>query len=208
MIAPILILSGSPGVGKSTIGAMVADTFEPSAVVRADDFFDYLATGFIAPWLPESDSQNQRVIEITVEQTAGRGLVTAGTGSNSTREAITLTKAAEKAGADACLLVSPYYNKPSQRGLFEHFKAIAECCPMPVILYNVPGRSAVSIDVETVARLAELPNIVAIKEASGDVGRISATLHACDITVLSGDDALTLPMMSTGADTVSWMNSR
>ncbi len=146
--------------------------------------------------------EHRRVIELTVEQTAGRGLVTAGTGSNSTREAITLTQAAEKAGADACLLVSPYYNKPSQRGLFEHFKAIAESTSLPLVLYSISGRTGREIAVDTIVRLQEAcPNIVAAKEAEGSVDRVGQLVADCadDFEVLSGDDSLTLPFMSVGA---------
>jgi len=146
--------------------------------------------------------EHRRVIELTVEQTAGRGLVTAGTGSNSTREAITLTKAAENAGADACLLVSPYYNKPSQRGLFEHFKAIAESTSLPLVLYSISGRTGREIALDTIVRLQEAcPNIVAAKEAEGSVDRVGQLVAECgnDFEVLSGDDSLTLPFMSVGA---------
>jgi len=146
--------------------------------------------------------EHRRVIELTVEQTAGRGLVTAGTGSNSTREAITLTQAAEKAGADACLLVSPYYNKPSQRGLFEHFKAIAESTALPLVLYSISGRTGREIALDTIVRLQEAcPNILAAKEAEGSVDRVGQLVADCadDFEVLSGDDSLTLPFMSVGA---------
>ena len=146
--------------------------------------------------------EHRRVIEWTVEQTAGRGLVTAGTGSNSTREAITLTQAAEKAGADACLLVSPYYNKPSQRGLFEHFKAIAESTSLPLVLYSISGRTGREIAVDTIVRLQEAcPNILAAKEAEGSVDRVGQLVADCadNFEVLSGDDSLTLPFMSVGA---------
>lgn len=147
-------------------------------------------------------AEHQRVIEITIEQTGGRGLVTAGTGSNSTREAIALTKAAEKAGADACLLVSPYYNKPSQQGLFEHFKAIAESTALPLVLYSISGRTGREIALDTIIRLQEnCPNIVAAKEAEGSVDRVGQLVADCadDFEVLSGDDSLTLPFMSVGA---------
>lgn len=149
-----------------------------------------------------SHDEHRRVIELTVEQAAGRGLVTAGTGSNSTREAITLTQAAEKAGANACLLVSPYYNKPSQRGLFEHFKAIAESTSLPLVLYSISGRTGREIGLDTIVRLQEAcPNIVAAKEAEGSVDRVGQLVADCsdDFEVLSGDDSLTLPFMSVGA---------
>jgi 4-hydroxy-tetrahydrodipicolinate synthase len=146
--------------------------------------------------------EHQRVIEITVEQTAGRGVVTAGTGSNSTREAIAMTQAAEKAGASACLLVSPYYNKPSQQGMFEHFKAIAESTSLPIVLYSISGRTGKEISVDTIVRLQqECPNILGAKEAEGSCDRVGQLVAECgdDFEVVSGDDSLTLPFMSVGA---------
>ncbi|MEM7145517.1 MAG: 4-hydroxy-tetrahydrodipicolinate synthase [Verrucomicrobiota bacterium] len=148
-----------------------------------------------------SHDEHRRIIEVTVEQTAKRALVIAGTGSNSTREAIALTQDAEQAGADACLLVAPYYNKPSQEGLFEHFKAIAEATSRPIVLYSIPGRCVIEIGVETTARLAEAcPNIVAIKEAGGSVERVNELVQALPDTfqILSGDDSMTLPFMAAG----------
>ncbi|MFV1993896.1 MAG: 4-hydroxy-tetrahydrodipicolinate synthase [Verrucomicrobiales bacterium] len=152
-----------------------------------------------------SHDEHRRVIELAVEEGAGRGLVIAGTGSNSTREAISLTQAAEKAGANAALLVAPYYNKPSQQGLFEHFKAIAEATTLPIVLYSIPGRCGIEIGVDTTARLAQTcPNIRAMKEAGGSVERVSqleaaTTGLATRFEILSGDDSLTLPFMSVGA---------
>lgn len=146
--------------------------------------------------------EHERVIRVAIEQTAKRGLVIAGTGSNSTREAISLTQAAEKAGADAALLVSPYYNKPSQEGLFQHYKAIADATSLPLVLYSIPGRCNIEIGVETTARLAATcPNIRAIKEAGGSVERISQLRNALanSFEILSGDDSMTLPFMSVGA---------
>jgi 4-hydroxy-tetrahydrodipicolinate synthase len=139
-----------------------------------------------------------KIIETVVTQTNGRCLVIAGTGSNSTAEAAEQTKEAKKLGADATLQVTPYYNKPTQEGLYRHFSAIAEI-GLPVVIYNVPGRSGVEIVPETVARLSKNPNVQALKEACGSVDRVSEVLSLCNITVLSGDDALTLPMMSIGA---------
>jgi len=146
--------------------------------------------------------EHERVIHVAIEQAAGRGLVIAGTGSNSTREAISLTQAAEKAGANAALLVSPYYNKPSQEGLFQHYKAIAESTALPLVLYSIPGRCSIEIGVETTLRLADAcPNIRAIKEAGGSVERVSQLRGALadDFEILSGDDSLTLPFMAAGA---------
>ncbi len=146
--------------------------------------------------------EHLRVIELAAQVAAGRVKVIAGTGSNSTAEAIELTVAAEKAGADATLQVAPYYNKPSQQGLFLHFSKIAEATKLPVILYSIPGRCGIEIGVETVKRLAEAcPTIVAIKEAGGSVERVSALRGALpdDFEILSGDDSLTLPFLAVGA---------
>jgi 4-hydroxy-tetrahydrodipicolinate synthase len=146
--------------------------------------------------------EHRRVIEIAVEQTAKRGLVIAGTGSNSTREAISLTQAAQEAGADAALLVAPYYNKPSQGGRYHHFAAIAEATTLPIVLYSIPGRCGIEIGVETTARLAkDCSNINAMKEAGGTPERVSQLLDAIPegFEVLSGDDSLTIPFMSVGA---------
>ncbi len=146
--------------------------------------------------------EHARVIELAVKAARGRCKVIAGTGSNATAEAISLTVEAEKAGADAALLVAPYYNKPSQEGLFGHYRAIAEATKLPLILYSIPGRTNVEIGAETVRRLAQAcPNIVAIKEAGGSVDRVSQLRQAlpASFEILSGDDALTLPFMATGA---------
>ncbi len=142
--------------------------------------------------------EHRRVIELTIETVAGRCTVIAGTGANSTEEAIELTEFARDAGANASLQVTPYYNKPSQEGLYRHFSAVADV-GLPVVLYNVPGRSAKEISIATAVRLAEHEHVVAIKEAAGSVDRVSVLQQACDLTVLSGDDGLTLPMMSVGA---------
>ena len=145
--------------------------------------------------------EHDRVIEIVVQQTNKRVPVIAGTGSNSTREAIEMTEHARKLGADGCLLVTPYYNKPSQEGLYRHYKAIADAVAIPQILYNVPGRTSVNMLPETVARLAEHDNIVAIKEASGSLQQASEVLELCGdkLNVISGDDFITFPMMACGA---------
>lgn len=146
--------------------------------------------------------EHLRVIELAVRQAKGRTKVIAGTGSNSTAEAIEYTQAAEKLGADAALLVAPYYNKPTQHGLFEHFMSIARSVQLPLMLYSIPGRCGIEIGVETVARLAAAAaNIVAIKEAGGTVDRVSRLRQALpdSFDILSGDDGLTLPFMSVGA---------
>ena len=151
------------------------------------------------------NAEHTRVIELTVQTARGRCKVIGGTGSNSTREAIFLTAEAEKAGADGVLLVTPYYNKPTQEGLFRHFKAIAESTKLPIILYSVPGRCGIEIAVDTAVRLArECPNVVSIKEAGGSVDRVNQ-LHAAlpaDFTILSGDDSIALPSMCAGAEGV------
>ncbi len=144
--------------------------------------------------------EHNRVIDITVDAVKKRVPVIAGTGANSTGEAIELTAHAKKAGVDATLQVTPYYNKPTQEGLYRHFKAISEAVPLPQVLYNVPGRTGVNMLPETVARLAELPDVVAIKEASGDLGQMAEIMRLAGehITLISGDDNLTLPVLSIG----------
>ncbi len=146
-----------------------------------------------------SVEEHLEVIEKVIEFANGRCKIMAGTGANCTEEAIWLTNKAKEMGADSCLQVTPYYNKPTQEGLYRHFSKIADDCGLPVVLYNVPGRAGVPIAAETIARLASNPNIVAVKEAGGSVERVSEILNLCDICVMSGDDSLTLPMMSVGA---------
>jgi len=146
-----------------------------------------------------SHSEHKKVIERVVKTAAGQVPVIAGTGSNSTAEAIELTDFAKKTGADASLQVCPYYNKPTQEGFFQHFKTIAEEVDLPMVLYNIPGRcGGTGLTVETIAKLAEIENIVAIKEATGSLDMTSSIINACDITVISGDDSLTLPICSVG----------
>lgn len=141
--------------------------------------------------------EHEKVIETTIEAARGRVKVIAGTGANSTAEALRLTKHAKEAGADASLQVTPYYNKPNALGLTRHFSAVADL-GLPVVLYNVPGRAGKEIPVDVVAELSKHPNIVAIKEAAGSVDRVSQILTRCDMVVLSGDDSLALPMMAVG----------
>jgi 4-hydroxy-tetrahydrodipicolinate synthase len=145
--------------------------------------------------------EHERVVAFTIEAARRRVPVIAGTGSNSTDEAITLTKHAKKAGADGALLITPYYNKPTQEGLYRHYKAVAEAVDLPIVLYNIPGRTSVNMLPPTVARLSSFKNIVALKEGSGSLQQVSDIIQACGerMTVLSGDDALTLPMMAIGA---------
>jgi 4-hydroxy-tetrahydrodipicolinate synthase len=144
--------------------------------------------------------EHYRVVEITVKTVNKRVPVIAGTGANSTDETIMITKQAKKSGASGALLVSPYYNKPTQEGLYRHYKAVAESVDIPIVLYNVPGRTAVNILPSTVARLAEIDNIVAIKEATGDMKQVSEVIRLCGnrITVISGDDFTTLPLLALG----------
>jgi len=149
-----------------------------------------------------SHDEHERVIAEVIQTVAGRVKVMAGTGSNSTAEALRLTKRAEREGADATLQVAPYYNKPTQTGFYEHFRAIADAIDIPVCVYNIPGRTGKNIEVDTIVRLAELPNITMVKEATGSLDQCSSILAATDLTVLSGDDSLTLPMMSVGAEGV------
>ncbi|HLE42814.1 MAG TPA: 4-hydroxy-tetrahydrodipicolinate synthase [Methylomirabilota bacterium] len=149
-----------------------------------------------------SHAEHKRVVEVVIEAAAGRIPVIAGTGSNSTAEAIDMTVHAAKAGADAALLVSPYYNKPTQQGLYEHFRAIAQAAPgLPLIVYNIQGRTAVNVETDTLKRLSEIPNIVGVKEASGSLDQMTSVVLACgpDFSVVSGDDSLTLPLMAVGA---------
>ena len=148
-----------------------------------------------------SHEEHNRVIEICIDAAGGRVPVIAGTGSNSTAEAVALTQHAAQAGADAVLVVSPYYNKPTQQGLYLHFKAIADAVTIPMILYNIPGRTACNIEPETMARLAgDCKNIVGVKEASGSLAQMQTIKAVCppEFILLSGDDALLLPLLSIG----------
>ena len=149
-----------------------------------------------------SHAEHQEVIKFTVETVRGRIPVVAGTGSNSTEEALRLTKFAEDVGADAALLVTPYYNKPTQEGIYRHFRAIADKTSLPLILYNVPGRTVVNIEPETVERLfCDCESIIGIKEASGSLEQASRIIFLCgdDLILLSGDDAVNYPLLTVGA---------
>ncbi len=146
-----------------------------------------------------SHEEHKQVIERVVKTVNGATPVIAGAGSNSTAEAIELTAFAKKVGADASLQVCPYYNKPTQEGFYQHFKAIADEVDLPMVLYNIPGRCGAGLTPETVARLAEHDNIVGIKEATGSLDQASEIAMRCDITIISGDDSLTLPLASVGA---------
>ena len=148
-----------------------------------------------------SHEEHERVVALTVEVVNRRVPVIAGTGSNATDEAIAFTAHAKRAGADGALLITPYYNKPTQEGLYQHYAAVAQAVDLPLILYNIPGRTSVNMTPATIARIAKLANVVGIKEGSGSLGQVSDIIHQCDddFTVLSGDDSLTLPMMALGA---------
>jgi len=142
--------------------------------------------------------EHERVISVVVEAAAGRIKVMAGTGSNSTAEAMRLTRWAANAGADAALVVAPYYNKPNQQGMYEHFKQLAESVEIPICVYNIPGRTSKNIEPETIVRLADVENITMVKEATGSMDQASHILAETDLTVLSGDDSMTLPLMAVG----------
>ncbi len=148
-----------------------------------------------------SHEEHNRVVEITVKEVAGQVKVMAGTGSNSTEEAIALTKHAKSVGADAALLVAPYYNKPTQEGLYRHYKTVAQEADLPIIVYNIQGRTSVNIETATVVRLSKEPNVVGVKEASGSILQMSEVIRQCggaDFDVLSGDDQMTFPLMALG----------
>jgi 4-hydroxy-tetrahydrodipicolinate synthase len=147
-----------------------------------------------------SDAERLRIVEILVDETAGKVPILAGAGGYDTKEVIHLAGEMAKRGASGFLSVTPYYNKPTQEGLYQHYKAIAESTPLPIVVYNVPGRTGVNVDVTTLARLAEIPNIVGVKEASGNVTQMCEICRALpgEFIVLSGDDALTLPLMAVG----------
>lgn len=144
--------------------------------------------------------EHYRVIEITVKTAKGKVPVIAGTGANSTDETIMITKKAKELGADGTLIVTPYYNKPTQEGLYKHYKLVAETVDIPIVLYNVPGRTGINMLPQTVARLAEIKNIIGIKEATGDMKQVSEVIRLCgnSLTVLSGDDFTTLALLALG----------
>ena len=146
--------------------------------------------------------EHKKVIERVVKAAAGKVPVIAGAGSNSTAEAIELAAFAKKVGADATLQVDPYYNKPTQEGFYQHFKTIAEEVDLPVVLYDIPGRCAAGMTVDTIVRLSEIENIVAVKEATGKLDHASEIAIRCDLTIISGDDSLTLPIASVGGEGV------
>ncbi|NMC22102.1 MAG: 4-hydroxy-tetrahydrodipicolinate synthase [Thermogutta sp.] len=145
-----------------------------------------------------SHPEHREVIAAVIKAAGGRVKVMPGTGSNSTEEALELTRWAAQVGADAALVVAPYYNKPTQEGFYRHFKVLAEAVDIPICIYNIPGRTGKNIEPETILRLAEIPNIAIVKEAAGSLDQVSQITCGSDLTVLSGDDSLTLPILSVG----------
>src|SRR3990172_866589 len=145
-----------------------------------------------------SHEEHERVIAEVVQAAAGRVKVMPGTGSNRTQEALRLTRWAAKSGADAALVVAPYYNKPTQEGFYQHYKALADAVEIPICIYNIPGRTGKNIEPDTIARMAEMPNIAMVKEATGSMDQASQIIATTDLTLLSGDDSLTLPLLAIG----------
>ncbi len=192
------------GVTVALVTPFRNDEVDYEALKRLVDWHVEQGTDCLAPVGTTGESptlsheEHEQIIAAVVEQARGRIKVMPGTGSNSTREAIRLTKFAKKVGADGALMVGPYYNKPTQEGYYRHFAAVAEACELPIVLYNIPGRTASNILPETIARLAEIPSIVAVKEATGSMDQASHIASLCNITILSGDDSMTLPLLSIG----------
>ncbi|MEQ1829260.1 MAG: 4-hydroxy-tetrahydrodipicolinate synthase [Pirellula sp.] len=206
----MLVRKGSAfaGVGVAIVTPFANGKLDVARLKEQIEFQIAAGVHFLVPVGTTGESptltheEHERVISEVIQLSAGRCKVMAGTGSNCTDEALRLTRRAEKEGADASLQVAPYYNKPTQKGFYEHFKAIAEQVGIPHCVYNIPGRSAKNIEPETIARLAELPNITMVKEATGSLDQCSQILNTTNLTVLSGDDSLTIPMMSIGAEGV------
>ena len=198
------------GLSVALVTPMAADGTLNEPMLRAlIDFHVESGTDCVVPVGTTGESptlthdEHERVIAITCEHAAGRIKVMAGTGSNSTTEAIRLTKSARNAGANGALMVAPYYNKPTQEGFFLHFRAVAEHVDLPIVLYNIPGRTARNMEPETICRIADAcPSVVAIKESTGSMDQASQILSASELTVLSGDDSLTLPLLALGASGV------
>src|SRR6266496_2300801 len=192
------------GVTVALVTPFRKDEVDYPALERLVDWHVEQGTDCLAPVgttgeAPTLDhEEHERVIAVVAERASGRIKVMAGTGSNSTREAIRLTRAAQRAGADGALMVGPYYNKPTQEGYYRHFAAVAEAVDLPIVLYNIPGRTGSNITPETIARIAEIPQVVGIKEATGSMDQASHIASLCNLTILSGDDSMTLPLMSVG----------
>jgi 4-hydroxy-tetrahydrodipicolinate synthase len=196
------------GIGTALVTPFTSDgTVDPTAVRRlvrrqidaGIHFLSPCGTTGEAPTL--GDAEKLDVVRLVVDETAGRVPVLAGAGGNNTREVVALAREIERTGADGILSVTPYYNKPTPEGLFQHYKAIAEATTLPIVLYNVPGRTGVNLDVATVARLAQLPTIVGLKEAAGNLTQLGEILAAVpsDFIVVSGDDPLAVASMAAGA---------
>lgn len=196
------------GLTVALVTPFKGEEIDEAALRNLVDFHVQAGTDCVSPVGTTGESptlsheEHERVIKIVCEQAAGRIKVMAGTGSNSTREAIRLTRFAKSAGATGALMVAPYYNKPTQEGFYEHFKAIAHAVDLPIVLYNIPGRTAKNMEPETIIRLGEIPNIVAVKESTGSMDQSSQILAKSDLTILSGDDSLTLPLMALGGSGV------
>lgn len=196
------------GLTVALVTPFKGDEVDEPALRKLVDFHVQAGTDCVSPVGTTGESptlshdEHERVIKIVCEQAAGRIKVMAGTGSNSTREAIRLTKFAKSAGATGALMVAPYYNKPTQEGFYEHYKAVANAVDLPIVLYNIPGRTAKNMEPETIIRLGEIPNIVAVKESTGSMDQASQILAKSNLTVLSGDDSLTLPLMALGGSGV------
>src|SRR5215475_9014818 len=199
------------GTGTAMITPFKSDGSVDEKALRR--FVDFQIDGHVDMLLPcgttgegatLDENETDRVVQIVIEQSRQRVPVIVGAGSNSTAKAIQMTKRAKRLGADGVLSVGPYYNKPTQQGYYEHFKAIADADDIPVIVYNVPGRTGGNIEAKTILRLAEFPNIVAVKEASGNLGQIMDIIRDAprDFRVLSGDDALALAVVAVGGDGV------
>lgn len=198
------------GVTVAIVTPMNMDGSLNEAMLRElVDFHIEAGTDCIAPVGTTGESptlshdEHERVIRVVCDQAAGRIRVMAGTGSNSTTEAVRLTRAAKEAGVDGSLQVAPYYNKPTQEGFIEHYRTIADTVDLPLILYNIPGRTAKNIEAETICRIADAcPRVVAVKESTGDMDQASQILSGSDLTLLSGDDSLTLPLLALGGSGV------
>src|SRR5436190_3494018 len=192
------------GLSVAIITPMREGKVDFDALGRQIDFQARAGTQCICPCGTTGESptlthaEHDEVIAQSVKLAAGRLKVMAGTGSNSTDEALRLTIAAQRSGADAALVVAPYYNKPTQDGFFHHYQALALAVDIPICIYNIPGRTGKNIEPETIIRLAECPQITMVKEATGSMDQASAVVAATDLTVLSGDDSLTLPLMAIG----------
>jgi len=196
------------GLTVALITPFVNGKVDEGALRKLVDWHVEMGTDCVSPVGTTGESptlihdDHERVIQIVCEQAKGKIKVMAGTGSNSTSEAVRLTKFAEQAGATGALMVAPYYNKPTQEGFFQHYKAVSEQVSIPIILYNIPGRTAKNMEPETIARIAELKNVVAIKESTGSMDQASQVLATSELTLLSGDDSLTLPLMALGGSGV------